>query len=162
MATLSFSTRAELLESCVMFPDDFLRAVERFGPNGSIDVGARLKRIAVVLRPKETAERYEKKFQLWLKSRRIQASRLQDDPEEVRLCRQCFAYVRASTAETTHWHREETRDNRSPSRARSRKRSVSIDSDRDDSSLGLKRTRHGSGDETPTLVKEKERSVDAD
>jgi hypothetical protein len=105
------------LQTRVMAPEDFLRSVSQYGPNGKMDrTDLRLKPISLVLRPGESVEKYEENFQKWLRSRTLSAKALENDPEEERRLRQCFAYVRANTAELIHGRR-------SPSKSRKRSRS---------------------------------------
>ncbi|EGZ27029.1 hypothetical protein PHYSODRAFT_293131 [Phytophthora sojae] len=88
-------SREELLEMEEMSPDAFLRSVERFGPNGPLRAGKKLKPIAVVLRPNEPRRYFEQNFERWLESKEVTLAELQDDPEEERCYRQAFAYTRA-------------------------------------------------------------------
>ncbi|KAL4140480.1 hypothetical protein PRNP1_014764 [Phytophthora ramorum] len=117
-------SRSELLETKVMFSDQFMRSMQwNYGPNGPMRVGERLKPIAIVLRPNESLNRYEDRFRSWLETKNVSLSMLSEDPEEERRYRQTFAYVRATSADKMHWgDAEEERSTsrpRSPSRSRS-------------------------------------------
>ncbi|KAG7380939.1 hypothetical protein PHYPSEUDO_006613 [Phytophthora pseudosyringae] len=132
-------SRHELLETQVMFPDDFRHSMGNYGPNGPMHRGEKLKPIALVLRPNESCRKYEENFQCWLKSRGVSLSLFKDDPEEERRYRQTFAFLRADTAIHPHWDREAGGQStprrrsrgRSRSRRRAKKRNPSIGSARD-------------------------------
>ncbi|KAL3669688.1 hypothetical protein V7S43_005069 [Phytophthora oleae] len=131
----------ELLESKIMSVNDFLRSMADYGPNGPMFLRTKLKPIAILLRNGESRTRYEDNFRKRLDSRSIDVAALQDDPEEERRYRQCFAYLRAATADP-HRRVEERRSrsrHRSPSRGRKRSPSKAP-------SRGLKRSRQEDGE----------------
>ncbi|KAE8979362.1 hypothetical protein PR003_g22546 [Phytophthora rubi] len=87
--------RSELLNACVVPPDVFLQTMEHYGPNGRIQSEQPLRAIAIVLRPGETTAEYEENFRRWLSKKKVTRAVLEQDPEEERRFRQCFAYARA-------------------------------------------------------------------
>ncbi|KAE9191322.1 hypothetical protein PF004_g21633 [Phytophthora fragariae] len=87
--------RSELLNACVVPPDVFLQTMEHYGPNGRIQSEQPLRAIAIVLRPGETTAEYEENFRRWLSKKKVPRAVLDQDPEEERRFRQCFAYARA-------------------------------------------------------------------
>ncbi|KAG7394737.1 hypothetical protein PHYBOEH_004711 [Phytophthora boehmeriae] len=93
-------SRKELLAKSVMNVDQFSARMEYFGPNGDMFAGSRLSPIAVVLRPYETLAEFELNFKRWLAMKKVSLNMLQDDPEEERRYRQCFAHAQ-SVAEVT-------------------------------------------------------------
>ncbi|EGZ27018.1 hypothetical protein PHYSODRAFT_320877 [Phytophthora sojae] len=87
-------SREELLSQQVMTVEQFVEKMAKFGPNGYLNTGWRLKRIPIVLRPRETKLIYELNFQRWLGKKDVTLEMLREDPEEERRYRQCFAYTR--------------------------------------------------------------------
>lgn len=90
-------SRKELLSTNVVSVQELHRADANEGPNGRMMVGERLKPIPVVLRPTESRGYYEVNFERWLATKKVTLEMLQDDPEEERRYRQCFAHARATT-----------------------------------------------------------------
>ncbi|KAG6612492.1 uncharacterized protein IUM83_03186 [Phytophthora cinnamomi] len=68
--------------------------VERHGPNGYMNPHDPLAPIPIVLRPNESLGKYESVFHKWLRFKGLTLETLQDDPEEERRYRQCYAYTR--------------------------------------------------------------------
>ncbi|EEY58365.1 uncharacterized protein PITG_01026 [Phytophthora infestans T30-4] len=113
-------SRCELLKTEVASVDRFNWRIKHYGPNGYMDPTEMLSPIAIVLRPGETVETYEKVFQKWLWHKKLTLRILLNHPEEERRYRQCYAYSRVRQLERIKEMQMSRRRSRSRSRSPNR------------------------------------------
>ncbi|EGZ27031.1 hypothetical protein PHYSODRAFT_320887 [Phytophthora sojae] len=113
-------SRRELLRTSVVSVQELHRADEMEGPNGRMMVGEGLRPIPIVLDPCQSPEFYEVNFKRWLAKKKVTLDMLQDDLEEERRYRQCFAYARAANPKFPVHRRSRSRSRQSTTTCESR------------------------------------------